>query len=182
MFGEQAIRLLRESWGNATLLAEELYAMFQNDIPISHSAPVTFSNFNSARPALTIDTNTNTGVPPLQLRGPDGTSASISITGGSTTFTNNSTGNVVNIENITGDNIVGGGSGVGGGGGSGNTFIGTVQGGTGTTYTVLLDNGDTVTATVPGILGSEQVPSGNSYPVVQTDSNVFQMYVPLWVE
>ncbi len=37
MFGTQAMRLRRTDWKNATLLAEELYAMFQEDIPLTHS-------------------------------------------------------------------------------------------------------------------------------------------------
>src|SRR5262245_5417038 len=53
LFGTQAIRLLRDSWKRTKDLAEELYAMFQDDIPLEHNAPITITTRNSS-PPLTI--------------------------------------------------------------------------------------------------------------------------------
>lgn len=41
MFGDQSSRLLRERWKNASLLAEELYAMLNDNIPLTQRAPLT---------------------------------------------------------------------------------------------------------------------------------------------
>jgi hypothetical protein len=55
MFGEQAVRLLRKDWPDATQLAQELYAMFQDDIPLTQTGPLTLSPRRGV-PALTIKT------------------------------------------------------------------------------------------------------------------------------
>lgn len=55
MLGPQIMRLLREKWKSATGLAEELYAILQDDIPWTHSGPVTLSQKeDSSRSPLTI--------------------------------------------------------------------------------------------------------------------------------
>jgi hypothetical protein len=55
MFGAQSMRLLRTRWKNATVLAEELFAMLQDDIPLTHKAPLTLQMPDgSFAPALTI--------------------------------------------------------------------------------------------------------------------------------
>ncbi len=68
-FGTQAVRLLRESWGGilrkdpegdyvekgAAQLAEELYAMFDDNIPQTQNAPVTMNLSNPAGPGFTIN-------------------------------------------------------------------------------------------------------------------------------
>jgi hypothetical protein len=70
MFGRQAIRLLREAWGGvirpgpqgemrekgAKQLAEELYAMFDKDVPLEHDGPITINKGSNATP-LTINNN-----------------------------------------------------------------------------------------------------------------------------
>ena len=43
MFGQQAMRLLRTKWKQVNTFAQELYAMFQDDIPLEHSAPITIN-------------------------------------------------------------------------------------------------------------------------------------------
>ena len=53
MFGTQAMRLRRTEWKTAKLLAEELYAMFQADIPLEHEGGLTLKG-GEARPALTL--------------------------------------------------------------------------------------------------------------------------------
>ncbi len=73
-FGTQAVRLLRESWGGilrkdpegdyveqgASELAQELYAMFDDNIPQTQNAPVTFNVTNPLGPGITIN-NPNGG-------------------------------------------------------------------------------------------------------------------------
>ncbi len=70
MFGNQALRLLRDNWGfvlepdfkgnvterGAPRLARELYAMFGDEVPLSHDAPLTLNKTNRAAPGLTIHT------------------------------------------------------------------------------------------------------------------------------
>lgn len=70
MFGKEAPRLLRKLWPNAQQLAEELYAMFQDDIPLSQNAPVTFSA-NGKLPPLRLQQYGDG--PLLSLDGPGGT-------------------------------------------------------------------------------------------------------------
>lgn len=81
MFGRQAIRLLREAWGGklspdaegsfrekgAKQLAEELYSMFDDDIPLEHDGPITINKGSNATP-LTI--NNNSGGPSMTVAGP----------------------------------------------------------------------------------------------------------------
>jgi len=43
VFGQQAMRLLRTKWKQVNTFAQELYAMFQDDIPLEHSAPITIN-------------------------------------------------------------------------------------------------------------------------------------------
>lgn len=50
----QKIRLMRTKWPNAQTLAEELYAMLNDDIPVSTNAPMTINNPTPAAP-LTIN-------------------------------------------------------------------------------------------------------------------------------
>lgn len=80
MFGRQAIRLLREAWGGvlapdaqgalrekgAKQLAEELYAMFDDDIPLTHDGPITINKGSNAAP-LTI--NNTVGGPSMVVQG-----------------------------------------------------------------------------------------------------------------
>ncbi len=71
MFGEQAVRLLRKNWPDANQLAQELYAMFQNDIPLTMTAPLTLRP-PRGQPALIIVPPPLPG-PLILVRNPDGT-------------------------------------------------------------------------------------------------------------
>lgn len=53
MFGSQALRLLRENWPSPTMLAQELYAIFQDANPTT-SGPLTITNPNKAGPGLAV--------------------------------------------------------------------------------------------------------------------------------
>lgn len=55
LFREQASRLLREKWANPSLLAEELYAMFTSDEPVTIDSPLTVTApEGSQSPPLTL--------------------------------------------------------------------------------------------------------------------------------
>lgn len=41
MLGPQVMRLLREKWKSPWSLAQELYAILNDDIPLTHSGPMT---------------------------------------------------------------------------------------------------------------------------------------------
>jgi len=162
MFGTEVIRLLREKWPNSTLLAEELFAILSPNIPLTHNAPLTINN-PTAGPGLIIN---NAG-------------------GGDTTIRFDNNGTPVGSVTISGDGITFGGD-------SSKTekqkqpdrtaFVGTVTGGTGASYTVTLDTGATVGVTVPGILGSEQIPAGANAVVIKLDNGTYKMPFPLWVQ
>jgi hypothetical protein len=206
------------------MLAEELFAIFQDDIPIQNNAPVTFTNPNSNLPTLTLSGNDD--APPLQLKGLDGTKVNMNVSGGNITFTNPTTNNTTNVTQVKVTRTVFAALVVSGTGTSyqikldsnvtvastalgvlstdlfppgtagiavksGNSylfvaqlrtsFVGTVQSGAGSSYTVLLDDNRQVTVTVPGpILGSATLPAGAALPVLRMNDGTFQMLVPIW--
>jgi len=88
MFGAQVMRLLREKWKSPMALAQELYAILQDDIPLTHSGPMTLAQKteDSASP-LTIRSFGDT--PAIQfVDARTGASVgSVSIVGGSLVFT-----------------------------------------------------------------------------------------------
>lgn len=65
---------------------------------------------------------------------------------------------------------------------AGNAFSGEVISGTGDTYVVELHTGDRVTATVPGILSTEEIPAGATAVVIQEDEDTYTLHFPLWLE
>lgn len=50
MFGQQAIRLIREKWRDINVFAEELYAVFQDKIPVESKAPITIRSNTTDAP------------------------------------------------------------------------------------------------------------------------------------
>ena len=65
---------------------------------------------------------------------------------------------------------------------TGNAFSAEVISGTGDTYVVELHTGDRVTATVPGILSTEEIPAGATAVVIQEDEDTYKLHFPLWLE
>jgi hypothetical protein len=66
-FGDQAARLLRCRWRtNTDKLAEELFAMFAADKPMTTDQPLTLTR-NGETPAVTIIDNTGGNSPPIQI-------------------------------------------------------------------------------------------------------------------
>jgi len=57
MFGAQVMRLMREKWKSPMALAQEIYAILQSDIPLTHSGPMTLKQREeSSQAPLTIRT------------------------------------------------------------------------------------------------------------------------------
>lgn len=71
MFGTQAMRLLRTKWKTPTLLAQELFAMFQSDIPLEHSGGLKLDAKNDA-PALELSRGDFGDGPVLDFNGGSG--------------------------------------------------------------------------------------------------------------
>lgn len=105
MFGKMSPRLLRESWDGttpvtqnvvtgedqvqgygATLLSQEIYAMFQDDIPLEHSAPIII-NQNPGTQALTVNGTTGLGTGPALVVNGASTLSGASTIGVSSTAT-----------------------------------------------------------------------------------------------
>jgi hypothetical protein len=85
MFGTQALRLLREKWPNATMLAEELYAIFDDTNPTS-SGPIKIAQpAGTPPPGITPEVFDVPPWAPLTFgSGPDATSFQIAPDGGLT--------------------------------------------------------------------------------------------------
>ncbi len=134
MFGNQAVRLIRENWGGviepdvngnlvergATRLAEELYAMFDDNIPLTQNAPLTLNKQNPDAPGLTI--NNTVGGNTLTTNGGtttfDGGDFTVNTPGGNVTINGGTTtipGSTVTI----GQNGANGAPGIGTAGASG---------------------------------------------------------------
>lgn len=82
MFGTQAMRLLRTKWKQATGLAQELFAMFQNDIPLEHNAPITI-RYDGTDAPLNLDRGFSDGAVINFTGGSGDTPAGIRFDGGS---------------------------------------------------------------------------------------------------
>jgi hypothetical protein len=161
-FGTEALRMLREQWQNATLLAQELYAIFTSDQPVTVTSPVAVSGTgNPANPA------------PVQITLGDNQGITVTHGANTTTFSLDNQGN---LQQQTG---FAGGSGqkkpIAGG------LIGIVQSGSGATYQVALQGtGQVVTVTQLSINASETIPAGTPVVVVQVGA-AYQMQVPVWM-
>lgn len=55
ILGDQAMRLLRESWASPNELAEELFAMFTSDRPVTIDSPLIINNTSADGPPITIN-------------------------------------------------------------------------------------------------------------------------------
>lgn len=132
MFGEESMRLLRKRWTDATELAEELYAMLQDSVPLTTKAPFTIAlPPGSTAPALTLN-NWGSG-PSIQFLGKDNTDQGQLTADGRLL---DSQGKERSGSGTT-NNLLGGAA--------SETFAGVVVGGSGSTYTMHLyaDDGTT---------------------------------------
>jgi hypothetical protein len=170
MFGIGVMRLMRESWTSAKELAEELFALLQSDIPLSHDAPLTLTNRNQpGQPALTVRDFSDGGL--VQFVGSDGTpTGGLFIEGGELILQHQGAlptdiGEPTQPRTDAPDDEE-----------APTVFAGTAASGSGAgPYTIDLVGGGTVAATVLQILESETVPSGTGVIVVrQGDAFYFQ--------
>jgi hypothetical protein len=198
MFGSQALRLLRESWPNPQLLAEELYAMFQDSVPLESSAPLTLTQTGSV-PALTIQSSGPPGADVIQFQNGNGVvvggitigdgqlNGNQGITIGPTTVGGININNPSNIDFSPGQGVTTVGqkqAAQSASGGSGNAFTGTVQSGSGNSYSVALSNGTTVTVTQLQIDPTDTIPAGTAVVVVGRQSGgqtIYEMQAPVWL-
>jgi hypothetical protein len=70
-FGDQAERLLRKSWNDPDELAQELFAMFQADLPMTTDQPIIQRRNNDSVPAYTIIDNTDGSRSPIVINKTD---------------------------------------------------------------------------------------------------------------
>jgi hypothetical protein len=166
---EQSTRLLREDGWSAQGLADELFAIFNAEVPFTIDGPVVIVNTDNA-PAITIDQAgpldtvfeiRRPGIPSVQLPDiPPLTLGGDDIPNGHPRDTR-----------IGSDGFV-----VGGGGG----IPGVVVSGTGDTYQVLLRDGRTVTVTQLQIDPTATIPAGSA-AFVTLYQGAFVMLVPVWL-
>lgn len=187
MFQEEAIRLLREKWENPTMLAEELYAMFQAQSPAGATinAPVKIVNPGGQEPTLTVQSAGQ--LPQIQIQGPTG-GGNITFDNGqmqytpfvpedlppSTSFTQDPVPQPLPATSSSGstDPVV---------------FVGQVSsGGPGNTYQVTIypdgptKTGTLVTCTQLSIANTETIPQFTWTIVVKVGSD-YLMQVPVWL-
>lgn len=71
-FGDQADRLLRKKWDDPYELAQELWAMFQADVPMTTDQPVILRRNADGEPAIRIIDNTDGSTSPVRVVKTDG--------------------------------------------------------------------------------------------------------------
>lgn len=72
MFFKHAIRMLRNRWASAEMLAQELYAIFcQSDLPLEHQGPITLDKPAGEQPAVKLR-GFRDDDPILEVEDPDG--------------------------------------------------------------------------------------------------------------
>jgi hypothetical protein len=183
IFGDQALRLLREDWANPKMLADELFAIFTSTDPMTLTGPVTIDNTTN-QPGLTVrnfgDGNTSMQIqkqplppiPPLPPFAPIefGPISIVDFLPDGTIQPLDAQGNPIIIES--------------GGGG----FPGKVlSGGPGSTYKVNVYKKGinqapiSVTATQLQIDPGETIPAG-SWCLVAFTNNAYYIQLPVWLD
>ena len=185
IFGDQALRLLRDDWPDAQTLAEELYAIFTSTTPTTLQGPVTINN-SSNQPDLTTN---NYG------SGPGGITINKQPFPGPPLPPG---GSPIEFGNITFTSYFSDGSSSGTNGGSSGASQPPQQsasafpamilsGGPGATYQVsVYKNGPTgaataATATQLQIDSGETIPVG-TWTIVTLVNNKYYMQVPVWLD
>ena len=169
-FFDQSPRLLRHLWSTPTQLAQELYAMFQADIPMTTDAPVTINNPNPQLPAVTIQQPNNPNAPYINMKDPKGNPI-----GGLGVNPSNGKPALVgaNGQPQQQQGSVFPGQVQSGGPGAGPYVVTIYPNGTG-------NAGQNVNVTQLQINGGSTVPSGAWVIVVQTADNSYYMQLPVW--
>lgn len=170
LFGNQILRLLREKWPNATMLAEELFAILQGNIPLTQDAPITITTEGEDEAPLILRPG---GDVAIEINRPDGTTVQIHKDGRVTPTPEDEEEEEEEPETpIVGANV----------------FPGEVVSGSGNTYLVdLYENGPsspstkTVTVTQLQIHEDSDVPAG-TWVMVALNGSQYSMQVPVWVD
>jgi hypothetical protein len=77
MFGVEVGRLLRTKWKSAQTLAEELFALFNPDLPLEHNGPIKLTQGTDAPPIQIFMQPGTEGTNPIQIYRPDPTTGLI---------------------------------------------------------------------------------------------------------
>jgi hypothetical protein len=170
IFGDQAIRMLRSKWPNASMLAEELFTIFSGTNPINIPAGSTLQpSANPATPLLTAPGYTQ-GQTIIDFPHV----GTISVQGDQLIFTNP-------------DGQTSGGGASVGGTAAPTCFPGLVVSGSGSDYLVnIYPNGIgnaavEVTVTQLQIDPSQTIPPGTAALVTKTTDGSYYMQVPVWL-
>lgn len=169
---DQIIRLMREKWPNAQMLAEEIFSILNTWRTDGFDFPL-IVNADGEQPAITVRNRGDEGDIALSIEraGEDVGGISIELDGDGEP--------VATLDgNVSGES------------GSSQTsetaerhaFTGTVQSGSGSSYQVLLDDGTTQAVTQLQIDAAETIPAGTRAVVVKNSSGVYQMQVPIWLD
>jgi hypothetical protein len=170
MFGAQAVRMLRETWSNATMLAEELYAIFSDDIPLNNNAPLTLSNPNGSAAPLTIQ-EPGLGNEVINFTGRTGAPiGGITIVDGVPTFSGSSGSSTSSSSTVS--NLA-----------SGFVAAGPDLDGN---YTITLSHGNTLggsgtVSAAPVQSGSQTIPTSTGCIVSKNKDGTFSFMVPVWL-
>jgi len=160
MFGNQRQRLLRTKWANAQLLAEELFAMMDDESAVS-SGPIDMQkqgdlpafNITGAGEGDTIFKINKAGQAPVEIQLKNG-----QLSNPATAPSTGTSGSAAPT-----------------------AFMGRVVSGSGSAYRVALIGGSTVTVTQLQIAAdSPAIPAGTAVVVIKS-GRTFLMQVPVWL-
>lgn len=189
LFRDQASRLLRERWPDANLLAEELYAMFTSDVPVSIDSPVIITSTNGAPPLTLRNFGTGDGAIQIIKQGPPQV---VLPEIPPLDFSGVGEENVTNVYDDGETETFGGEEGARGtgtnpnSGGGGGGFPGKVLSGSGSSYQVavyesgLSSEPTTRTVTQLSIAEGEVVPA-DTWALVGQSGEAYFMQVPVWL-
>ncbi len=169
VFGEQALRLIREKWEPLGLdvFAEELYAILSDpNIPLSHSAPITLSQpADSQEPAIRV---LGSDFPSIEIQRDNSIEVTLGADGLDLGDDGQVTANDDNGQEQQQPDT------------SASVFFGTVLSGSGANYQVALSTGMTVDVVQQQILDDETIPSG-TVAIVLLEGDTYKMQVPVWL-
>lgn len=169
IFGTETVRLLREKWPNASVLAEELFAIFTGTTPINIPPGSTLQpSDNPLTPRLTVP-NYTAGQPIMNIPG----HGALSVQAGSLTFTTPSGQQSSGQQQKQQQQ-------------QGSTFPGKIVSGSGSSYTVAayltgLTNAPTnVTATQLQIDPAATIPTDSWVLLGRSSNGAYFMQFPTW--
>lgn len=189
----ESLRLLRTKWPNASMLAEEIYALMfgQRTSTVTFEGPIEIIN-NTNKPAVTIINNGN-GSTALQVgstghpgaNGTNGINGAPGTNGAGAGPANNIVINNGNVfSTTTPSNAPAGGSGSGSVTQTPTGGLAQITGGSGASYTATLYLADATTVAISvtqkSIAATETIPVGTWVYVVRIDT-AYYMQHPVWL-